>query len=77
MVVKSEILYDLSRFFNILIAKLTAGGVVNFTLKMKRDMVIGNLDLEPKINAMMREFLECHFEVQKSFPVERIEQGNE
>nr|GEX02214.1 hypothetical protein [Tanacetum cinerariifolium] len=30
--------------------------VVNFALKMKRDMVIENLDLEPKISAMMRDF---------------------
>ncbi|GJS05671.1 hypothetical protein Tco_0322179 [Tanacetum coccineum] len=57
MVIESEILYDFSRFFGVLIAKLVAGGAVNFTLKMKRDMIIENLDLEPKIDAMMREFL--------------------
>ncbi|GJZ60286.1 hypothetical protein Tco_0616102 [Tanacetum coccineum] len=35
------------------------------------DMVIKNLDLEPKVDAMMRDFLE----VLRSFPMERIEQG--
>nr|GEZ88234.1 hypothetical protein [Tanacetum cinerariifolium] len=37
------------------------------------DMVIKNLDFEPKIDAMMRDFLE----VLRSFPLERIKQGNE
>nr|GEZ49304.1 hypothetical protein [Tanacetum cinerariifolium] len=40
MVIKGEILYDFLRFFGILIVKLTAGGTVNFILKMKRDMII-------------------------------------
>ncbi|GJX76403.1 hypothetical protein Tco_0323214 [Tanacetum coccineum] len=57
MVVKGEILYDFLRFFDVLIAKLASGGMINFTLKMKRYMIIENLDFEPKINAMMRDFL--------------------
>ncbi|GJW29098.1 hypothetical protein Tco_0045973 [Tanacetum coccineum] len=58
MFIKSEILYDFPRFFGILVAKLATGGVVNLTLKMKRNMIIENLDLEPKINAMVRDFLD-------------------
>ncbi|GJT75932.1 hypothetical protein Tco_1042657 [Tanacetum coccineum] len=57
MVVKSEILYDFPRFFGVLIAKLAASGAVNITLKMKRATIIEILDLKPKIDAMMREFL--------------------
>ncbi|GKA62095.1 hypothetical protein Tco_0761614 [Tanacetum coccineum] len=51
MVVKSEILYDFPIFFDILIAELAAGGVVNFTFKVKRDVIVENPDLEPKIDA--------------------------
>ncbi|GJT06417.1 hypothetical protein Tco_0840879 [Tanacetum coccineum] len=58
MIVKSKILYDFPRFFGILVVKLAAGGTVNFTLKMNRDMIIENLDLDLKIDAMMRDFLE-------------------
>nr|GEZ90301.1 hypothetical protein [Tanacetum cinerariifolium] len=58
MVIKSEVLYDFPGFFDVLIAKLTANGVVNFIFKMKRDMIVENLVLEPKINAMMMEFLD-------------------
>nr|GEW55236.1 hypothetical protein [Tanacetum cinerariifolium] len=56
MVVKSEILYDFPRFFGVLIANLAIGSAVSLTLKMKRDMIIENLDLEPKIDAMTRDF---------------------
>ncbi|GJX81954.1 hypothetical protein Tco_0331435 [Tanacetum coccineum] len=58
MVVKSEILNDFLRFFSVLVAKLAAGSAVNLALKVKRDMIRENLDLGPKINAMMRDFLE-------------------
>ncbi|GKD91252.1 hypothetical protein Tco_1366759, partial [Tanacetum coccineum] len=51
-----EILYNFPRFFGVLITKFTTGGAVN-ALKMEGDMIIENLDLEPKINAMMRDFL--------------------
>ncbi|GKA75595.1 hypothetical protein Tco_0781973 [Tanacetum coccineum] len=54
----SEILYKFPRFFGVLVTKLATGGVVNFALNGKRDMIIENLDLEPKIDAMMRDFLE-------------------
>ncbi|GJX25328.1 hypothetical protein Tco_0231624 [Tanacetum coccineum] len=57
MVIESEILYNFPRFFGILVMKLATGGVVNFALKKKGDMIIENLDFEPKIYAMMREFL--------------------
>ncbi|GKC87885.1 hypothetical protein Tco_1148534, partial [Tanacetum coccineum] len=57
MVMESEDLDDFLRFFSVLIAKLAAGGAVNLTLKMKRVMIIENLDFEQKINAMMREFM--------------------
>ncbi|GJT70904.1 hypothetical protein Tco_1030190, partial [Tanacetum coccineum] len=58
MLVKSEILYDFPRFFGVLVAELTATGMVNLTFKMNRDMIIENLDLEPKINAIERDFLD-------------------
>ncbi|GJY11358.1 hypothetical protein Tco_0379543 [Tanacetum coccineum] len=73
MVVKSEVLNDFPRFFSVLIVKFTAGSAVNLTLKMKGDMVVKKLDLKPKIDAMMMDFLE----VLQSFSVERIEQENE
>ncbi|GKB37069.1 hypothetical protein Tco_0882011, partial [Tanacetum coccineum] len=57
MIVKSKILYDLPGFLSVLIAKLAASGAVNFTIKMKRDMIVENLDLKPKINAIMRDIL--------------------
>nr|GEX34818.1 hypothetical protein [Tanacetum cinerariifolium] len=57
MVVKSEILYDFSRFFGVLIADFATGDAVNLALKVKRDMIVENLDLDPKINVMMRDFL--------------------
>ncbi|GJR74132.1 hypothetical protein Tco_0086497 [Tanacetum coccineum] len=38
--------------------EFSAGGMVDLTLKVKRDMIIENLDLKPKIDAMMRDFLE-------------------
>ncbi|GKA88440.1 hypothetical protein Tco_0810204 [Tanacetum coccineum] len=57
MVVKKEILDDFLRFLGVLIAKLAAGSTINFTFKMNGDMIIENLDLEPKIDAMMRDVL--------------------
>ncbi|GJV40976.1 hypothetical protein Tco_1419416 [Tanacetum coccineum] len=54
MVVKSKVIYDFPRFFGLLIAELATGGMVNFTLKMNEDMIIENLDLEPKIDATFR-----------------------
>nr|GEY74619.1 hypothetical protein [Tanacetum cinerariifolium] len=47
---------------------LATGQLVNGLSYDGIDMVIKDLDLEPKIDAMMREFLE----VLQSFPVERI-----
>ncbi|GJY34751.1 hypothetical protein Tco_0419220 [Tanacetum coccineum] len=58
MVIESEVLNDLPRFFSVLIMEFATGGTVNLTLKMKRDMIIKKLDLNPKINAMMRDFLD-------------------
>ncbi|GKE05825.1 hypothetical protein Tco_1397843, partial [Tanacetum coccineum] len=57
MVVEVEVLNDFPRFISVLIAEFAAGGAVNLTLKMKEDMIIKNLDLEPTIDAMMRDFL--------------------
>nr|GFC18955.1 hypothetical protein [Tanacetum cinerariifolium] len=56
MVVKSEILDDFPRFFSVLVVKLAADDTINLTFKVKRDMITENLDLEPKIDAMMRTF---------------------
>ncbi|GJT21434.1 hypothetical protein Tco_0891371 [Tanacetum coccineum] len=58
MVVEGEVLNDFPRFVGVLIAEFTTGGAVNLALKMKGDMIIKNLDLEPTIDAMMRDFLE-------------------
>ncbi|GJV29912.1 hypothetical protein Tco_1386360 [Tanacetum coccineum] len=57
-VIESEILYDSPRFFDALIMKLAIGSVVNFMLKREGDMIIKFLNLEPKIDAMMRDVLE-------------------
>ncbi|GJW68718.1 hypothetical protein Tco_0123142 [Tanacetum coccineum] len=57
MVVKNEILNDFPRFLGVLITNLVADSVVNFTFEMNGDMFKENLDLEPKIDAMMRDFL--------------------
>ncbi|GKA13504.1 hypothetical protein Tco_0693150 [Tanacetum coccineum] len=58
MVIEGEVLNDFLRFFGIPIAEFAVDGAVNLALKMKGDMIIKNLDLKPKIDAMMRDFLE-------------------
>ncbi|GJZ33985.1 hypothetical protein Tco_0579421 [Tanacetum coccineum] len=58
MVVEGKVLNDFLRFVSVLIAEFVVGGAVNFALKMKGDMIIETLDLEPTIDAMMRDFLE-------------------
>ncbi|GKE70114.1 hypothetical protein Tco_1528186 [Tanacetum coccineum] len=49
----------ISQDLGVLITEFAAGGEVNFALKMERDMIIENLDFEPKIDAMMRDFLDA------------------
>ncbi|GKB04295.1 reverse transcriptase domain-containing protein [Tanacetum coccineum] len=61
MVIEGEVLNDFPGFVCILIAEFAAGGAVNLALKMEGDMIIKNLDLEPTIDAMMRDFLESSF----------------
>ncbi|GJT65188.1 hypothetical protein Tco_1016668 [Tanacetum coccineum] len=64
MVVESEVLNDFPRFISILIAEFAVGGAVNLALKIKiLHDVVGTSG--------------CRCEVLRSFPVERIEQGNE
>ncbi|GKD10370.1 hypothetical protein Tco_1190055 [Tanacetum coccineum] len=58
MVVEGNVLNDFPRFIRILIAEFAAGCAVNFTFKMKGDMIIKNLNLKPAIDAMMRDFLD-------------------
>ncbi|GJV61951.1 hypothetical protein Tco_1468051 [Tanacetum coccineum] len=58
VVIEGDILNDFPRFFDTLIMKLATSSMVNFILKRVRDMIIENLDLELKIDAMMRGFLE-------------------
>nr|GEU72217.1 hypothetical protein [Tanacetum cinerariifolium] len=60
MVIESEVLNDFSRFISVLLAEFASGGVVNLTLKMKRDMIIKDLDLKPMINAVVRDILELY-----------------
>nr|GEW97362.1 hypothetical protein [Tanacetum cinerariifolium] len=45
-------------FFSVSVTKLTTGRLVNGSSCSGIDMVIKDLDLEPKVDAMMREFLE-------------------
>nr|GEV30582.1 hypothetical protein [Tanacetum cinerariifolium] len=47
--------------------KLATAWVVNFAFKKKGDMTIENLDLEPKIDAMMWRFLKYVFETSPCF----------
>ncbi|GJU59530.1 retrovirus-related pol polyprotein from transposon TNT 1-94 [Tanacetum coccineum] len=58
MVVESEVLNDFPRFFGVLIAEFTTGGTIDLALKVKRDMIIKKLDLKPKIDVIMRDFLD-------------------
>nr|GEY56559.1 hypothetical protein [Tanacetum cinerariifolium] len=58
MVVEGEVLNDFPRLVNVLIAEFAAGCAVNLALKMKGDIIIKDLDFEPTIDAMMRDFLE-------------------
>ncbi|GKF98413.1 hypothetical protein Tco_0297196, partial [Tanacetum coccineum] len=46
-----EVLNDFLRFFGVLIAEFAGGGAVNLALKMKGDMIVENLDLNPTIDA--------------------------
>nr|GEX08942.1 hypothetical protein [Tanacetum cinerariifolium] len=64
---------DQIRFFGVSVTKLATGRLINGSSCDGIDMVIKDLDLEPKIYAIMRDFLE----VLQSFLVEKIEQGNE
>ncbi|GJW47819.1 hypothetical protein Tco_0079465 [Tanacetum coccineum] len=52
-----QLLEELLLFVRVLIADFSASGTVNLPLKMKRDMIIKNLDLKPTIDAMMRDIL--------------------
>nr|GEX33492.1 putative reverse transcriptase domain-containing protein [Tanacetum cinerariifolium] len=54
----SEVLNDHLRFIDILIAEFAASEAVNLELKMKGDMIIKKLNLNPTIDAMMRDFLD-------------------
>ncbi|GKD05863.1 hypothetical protein Tco_1180837 [Tanacetum coccineum] len=48
----------LTGFFGISVTKLTIGRLVNGLSCGEIDMVIKDLDLEPKIDAIMRDFLD-------------------
>ncbi|GKG09093.1 hypothetical protein Tco_0334925, partial [Tanacetum coccineum] len=41
---ESEVLNDFPRFVGILVTEFAAGGAINFTLKMKGDMIIEDMD---------------------------------
>ncbi|GKE98412.1 hypothetical protein Tco_0021763 [Tanacetum coccineum] len=58
MVVEGEVLNDFPIFVGVLIVDFSSGGTVSLALKMKRDMIIKNLDLKLTINAMMRDFFD-------------------
>ncbi|GJW19455.1 hypothetical protein Tco_0026891 [Tanacetum coccineum] len=57
MIIESEVLNDFPRFFSVLIDEFTASGAVDIALKVKRDMIIENLDLKPQINAIVRNLV--------------------
>nr|GFA06376.1 hypothetical protein [Tanacetum cinerariifolium] len=52
-----EVLNDFPRFFGTLVMKFSTDSMVNSTRKRMKDMIIQNFDLEPKIDAMMRDVL--------------------
>ncbi|GKC58908.1 hypothetical protein Tco_1086506 [Tanacetum coccineum] len=45
-------------FFDVFVTKLTTGRMIDGSLCGGIDMIIKDLDFEPKIDAMMRDFLE-------------------
>ncbi|GJX70481.1 hypothetical protein Tco_0307652 [Tanacetum coccineum] len=69
---EGEVLSKFPRFLDALVMKLATCSVVNFTLKRVRDIIIENLDLESKIYAMMRDFLNLVVLLDG-----KIEKGNE
>ncbi|GJY14074.1 putative ribonuclease H-like domain-containing protein [Tanacetum coccineum] len=58
MVIEGEVFNDFPRFVGALIVDFAVGSTVNLALKMKGDMIIEILNLNPTIDAMKREFLE-------------------
>nr|GEV44459.1 hypothetical protein [Tanacetum cinerariifolium] len=66
IVVEGKALNDFPGFVAILIAEFATGGAFNLALKMKRDMIIKNLDLNPTIDAMMRDYLSKATSLKKS-----------
>ncbi|GJY71846.1 hypothetical protein Tco_0475549 [Tanacetum coccineum] len=56
---QSKILYEFPRFLGAFVMKLTTGRMIDGVPCGRIDMVIKDLDLEPKVEAMMREFLRC------------------
>ncbi|GJY12963.1 hypothetical protein Tco_0382272 [Tanacetum coccineum] len=52
MVIESEVLNDFPIFIGVFITEFAVCGAVNLAVKMKGDMIIKNLNLEPVINAM-------------------------
>nr|GFA72926.1 hypothetical protein [Tanacetum cinerariifolium] len=56
--IEGEVLNDFLRFVGVFITKFSASDAVNFVLKMKGNIIIKNLDLEPTIDAIRRDFLE-------------------
>nr|GEX80477.1 retrovirus-related Pol polyprotein from transposon TNT 1-94 [Tanacetum cinerariifolium] len=57
VVIESEIFYEFPRFFDSFVTKLTTSQMIDGLPCGEIDMVIKDLDLEPKINAIMRDFL--------------------
>ncbi|GJU20120.1 retrovirus-related pol polyprotein from transposon TNT 1-94 [Tanacetum coccineum] len=70
MVVKNEVVNDFPRFSSVFVVKLTTSLLINDFPYDRIDMIIKDLDIKPKIDAMMSDFLD-------RFPGGRLEQGND
>nr|GEX57076.1 exopolygalacturonase-like [Tanacetum cinerariifolium] len=59
MVTERKILYEFPRFLDAFVTKITTGRMIDGLPCGGIDMVIKDLDLEPKIDVMMRDFLDA------------------
>ncbi|GKE92190.1 hypothetical protein Tco_1573285 [Tanacetum coccineum] len=58
MVVKNEVVNDFPRFSSVFVVKLTTSLLINDFPYDRIDMIIKDLDIKPKIDAMMSDFLD-------------------
>ncbi|GJZ79505.1 hypothetical protein Tco_0644342 [Tanacetum coccineum] len=75
---EGEVLYKCPRFLGIFVTWLTVGGLIDDAPCGEIYMVIKDLDLEPKINTMMRDFLNSSWrkELSKETGIEILPSGD-